>query len=165
MKKIANALRVKSLAQLLDKPKKTKRRSNVPSERESQRTVVQYVRAKYPDVVIFAIPNGGSRNKIEAANLKRDGVLAGVPDLFIARGQLRDDIEIRNNDSCGHIHMFNESGTSKVFLGLFIEMKSKKGRMSESQLNIIDKLRHQPYRVEVCCSADEAIKVIDEYLS
>ena len=38
--------------------------------------------------LLYHIPNGGSRNKAEAANLKRQGVRAGVPDLFlpVARG-------------------------------------------------------------------------------
>lgn len=33
--------------------------------------------------LLYHIPNGGSRNKAEAANLKRQGVKAGVPDLFL----------------------------------------------------------------------------------
>ena len=35
------------------------------------------------------VPNGGSRNRIEAANLKEEGVKAGVPDLEFpaARGR------------------------------------------------------------------------------
>lgn len=32
---------------------------------------------------LFAVPNGGSRNQIEAANLKREGVKAGVSDLVL----------------------------------------------------------------------------------
>jgi len=31
----------------------------------------------------FAVPNGGSRNKLEAINLKREGVKAGVSDLVV----------------------------------------------------------------------------------
>lgn len=33
--------------------------------------------------LLFHIPNGGSRNRLEAINLKRQGVKAGVPDLFL----------------------------------------------------------------------------------
>ncbi|MCK5346358.1 MAG: VRR-NUC domain-containing protein, partial [Candidatus Heimdallarchaeota archaeon] len=32
----------------------------------------------------FAIPNGGSRNDIEAKNLKNEGVRSGVPDVCLA---------------------------------------------------------------------------------
>ena len=119
------------------------------SERQSQRAVVQYVRAKYPDVLIWATPNGGSRHKLEAINLKKDGVLAGVPDLFIARPAMQ----------------WIDSENVPEYCGLFIEMKSKKGKLSESQIDIIKKLKDESYKCEVCYSADEAIKVIDEYLN
>jgi hypothetical protein len=38
---------------------------------------------------MFAIPNGGERNKIVAANLKAEGCRAGVPDVLlpVARGK------------------------------------------------------------------------------
>lgn len=32
---------------------------------------------------MFAIPNGGKRDKITAANLRREGVKRGVPDVFL----------------------------------------------------------------------------------
>jgi hypothetical protein len=34
-------------------------------------------------ILCFAVPNGGSRFKLEAVNLKREGVLAGVADLVV----------------------------------------------------------------------------------
>ena len=36
-----------------------------------------------PDVLYFHVPNGGLRNKREAAKLKRMGVLPGVADIVI----------------------------------------------------------------------------------
>ena len=51
---------------------------------------------------LIAIPNGGSRNVIEAANLKRQGVRKGVSDLFLAY-------------PCNGFH------------GLWIELKREKG--------------------------------------
>ncbi len=36
-----------------------------------------------PDKLLFAVPNGGSRNIIEAANLKRQGVKRGVSDVIL----------------------------------------------------------------------------------
>lgn len=33
--------------------------------------------------LVFHVPNGGSRHKIEAVNLKRQGVRAGVPDIIL----------------------------------------------------------------------------------
>ena len=36
-----------------------------------------------PDRLLFAVPNGGSRHKIEAANMKRQGVKRGVADVIL----------------------------------------------------------------------------------
>ena len=36
-----------------------------------------------PDRLLFAVPNGGSRHKIEAANMKRQGVRRGVADVIL----------------------------------------------------------------------------------
>lgn len=54
----------------------------VPTEHEEQRELVRWVRQTY-GVLIFAIPNGGERKKSQAARLKVEGVVRGVPDLFI----------------------------------------------------------------------------------
>lgn len=55
----------------------------VPTEHEEQREFVAWFRRQYPDVRIFAIPNGGSRSQREGGRLKLEGVSAGVPDLYI----------------------------------------------------------------------------------
>ena len=88
---------------------------------------------------MFAVPNGGSRNKIEAANLKRQGVKAGVPDIFLPLP--------RNG-----------------FHGLFIEMKTKGNKCSEAQNGYIAEMALQGYKVAVCYGADEAINEIKSYL-
>ena len=44
---------------------------------------------KYPEYrrCLFSVPNGGTRNKAEAMQLKASGLVAGVPDmLFVCRG-------------------------------------------------------------------------------
>lgn len=119
------------------------------SEHEEQCTVVEYLQLKYPNVPFFAIPNGGLRNKIIAAKLKKAGVCPGVPDLFIARGKW-----MRKNEP-----------TQECILGLFIEMKMKGGNISPAQRIMMGKLTHAGYRCEICYGADMAMKIIDEYLS
>lgn len=57
--------------------------NRIPTEDEEQMRFVQWFRRTYPDVRIFAIPNGGHRSPSQAALLKATGVSAGVPDLFI----------------------------------------------------------------------------------
>jgi len=127
------------------------------TERQAQRAVVQYVRLKYPSVLIWAIPNGGSRNKIEASNLKKDGVLAGVPDLFVA---------MPSKDCGGHTVRQGSPVTCACdyFFGLFIEMKSEHGKLSEAQIDVANKLSEAGYKCEACYSSEEAINVIDDYL-
>lgn len=107
------------------------------SEHDEQCTVVEYCKIRrYP---IFAIPNGGSRHKAEAARLKAEGVSAGVPDLFLPI-------------PTGNCH------------GLFIEMKVGKNKSSASQNAWIALLKKNGYAAEVCYGAYAAIKMIDRYI-
>lgn len=57
------------------------------SEATEQERVISwcgYNADRHPELkLIYHIPNGGSRNELEAANLKRQGVKAGVPDLTL----------------------------------------------------------------------------------
>lgn len=51
---------------------------------------------------VFAVPNGGSRNVIEAANLKAQGVMAGVSDLILLLpGNKVYFIELKNPNGKG----------------------------------------------------------------
>lgn len=62
---------------------KKPRRSLGPREDVIQTQLARFlVLACKPGVVWCHIPNGGSRNKIEAARLKAQGVKPGVPDLM-----------------------------------------------------------------------------------
>lgn len=50
-------------------------------EANIQKQIIDYL--VYKRIFCFAVPNGGSRNIIEAKNLKRQGVRSGVADLII----------------------------------------------------------------------------------
>lgn len=50
---------------------------------------------------VFAVPNGGSRNIIEAANLKAQGVMAGVSDLILLLPNKVYFIELKNPNGKG----------------------------------------------------------------
>lgn len=54
-----------------------------PSEHLEQVRLVSWFRRSYPDVRIFAVPNGGHRGAGQGLALKAEGVQAGVPDLHI----------------------------------------------------------------------------------
>lgn len=58
-------------------------KTTYPSEHLEQVRFVAWFRKTYPSHWIFAIPNGGDRHRITAAKLKAEGVMRGVPDLFV----------------------------------------------------------------------------------
>lgn len=41
-----------------------------------------YKQRRMPGAIMFAIPNGGARDKVTAKRLKDEGVTAGAPDIF-----------------------------------------------------------------------------------
>lgn len=88
---------------------------------------------------VFHIPNGGDRHPAVGRKLRRMGVKAGVPDIFVPVPR-------------GGYH------------GLWIEMKGETGRVKKVQKPWLEFLREQGYRVEVCRGADEAMSAIVEYL-
>ena len=59
------------------------------TESKIQQQIVEYFNNTYclknhnPRGLIFSIPNGGTRNKLEAITLKATGLLAGVSDLIV----------------------------------------------------------------------------------
>lgn len=114
-------------------------------ERREQEWTVQWFKLKYPKILIAASANGGRRDIREAANMKREGVLPGMPDLQIFCAK-------RN------------------YHGLCIEMKDPggpdrvKGKVNMVQKCIINQLNQAGYYAIVCWGYEEARKVIDWYL-
>ena len=53
------------------------------SEHSEQVGFVMWFRLKFPNVLIFAIPNGSQRSKVTGKHLKEEGVVPGIPDLYI----------------------------------------------------------------------------------
>lgn len=113
------------------------------SEATEQEIVInwcEYNSPRHPELkLIYHVPNGGSRNQLEAVNLKRQGVKAGVPDL---------NLPVALNG----------------FHGLYIEMKFGKNKTTEKQNWWLEQLEKQGYKTAVCYGADEAIDTIKEYL-
>ena len=118
----------------------TGRTQHEAAEQEALFEWAEWVTGKIPDIdLLYHIPNGGSRHPKEAANLKRQGVKAGVPDLCLPAPR-------------GELH------------GLYIEMKAGKNKPTDLQEKWIERLRGNGYQVEVCYSWQEASRVIMRYL-
>lgn len=114
-----------------------------PTEHDEQAALIQWAFYKSGSIselaLLFAIPNGGWRSPRTGARLKAEGVQPGVPDLClpVARGP---------------------------YHGLFIEMKTLKGKLSPEQKVWHAALREQGYRVEVCYGWEPATHTILIYL-
>ena len=114
------------------------------SEATEQERVIAWAawnERQHPELkMLYHIPNGGSRNELEAANLKRQGVKAGVPDL------------------CLPVPM-------NGFHGLYIEMKYGKNKTTETQEEWLKELKAQGYFTAVCYGAEQAKRMIAGYLN
>jgi hypothetical protein len=107
----------------------------IPTEHQEQRLFVMWFRQTHSPVRIFAIPNGGLRSKSTAAKLKVEGVVSGVPDLFIPAWRL------------------------------WVEMKRVKGgRLSPEQKDWIEYLEANGYTALVCHGAEDAKLKIEQFL-
>lgn len=114
--------------------------TNQPTEAQEQSLVMEWASLNPRLRWLHAIPNGGSRDKREGANLKRQGVKKGVSDLCLPL-------------ACRGYH------------GLYIEMKRKKGgTVSSEQRKFIDDMTANGYYAAVCKGAEEAIKLIKWYI-
>ena len=54
-------------------------------EHQLQSACVRWFRYAHPDLALclFAVPNGGARDRVTGAKLKAEGVVAGVSDLIL----------------------------------------------------------------------------------
>lgn len=113
------------------------------SEDEEQQKVIYWTELMsnaYPDLqMLYHVPNGGSRNRVEAAKLKRMGVRAGVPDLVLP---------VPRNG----------------YAGLYIELKVGENRPSKNQKNWLEKLALQGYKAVACYGGNEAIEILEQYI-
>lgn len=94
---------------------------------------------KLPSKLLFTVPNGGSRNIIEAKNLKAQGVKAGVSDVILLIPK-------------------------KGFSCLCLEFKTEKGKQSEEQVEFQRQMELTGGKYEIVRSAKQAIETMRIYL-
>lgn len=130
--------------QLKEEKKRVNRRYARRSEDTEQMSVMDWARWNqnaHPELeLLHHCPNGGSRNKAEAVKLKQMGVKAGIPDL------------------CLPVPM-------GMYNGLYIEMKYDTGRLEDSQKKMLKALAAAGHYCTVCYGAEEAIRVLQEYIN
>jgi hypothetical protein len=110
-------------------------------EASHQRAFIKWL-GYHPHIrqLTFHIPNGGFRDAREAKELQRQGVLSGVPDIFVAIPNI-------------------------PYSGLFIEFKAGKNPLSKNQKTMIERLLENGYQCKVCYSWFEAREALKEYLA
>lgn len=115
---------------------RTQKRKRKPRhiEESIQVACVKWFRLQYPNLVIFAVPNGGSRNLYEAKNMKESGTLAGVADLVIV-------------GNGGRV--------------LFVEMKAGKNKQEDSQVLFQNKVEKLGHKYIICRSREQFMKEVD----
>jgi len=107
----------------------------VPSEHQEQVGLLNWFHLQFPGILIFAIPNGEKRAITVAKRLKAEGVVRGIPDLFVPEWDL------------------------------WIEMKrTQGGRLSPEQRDIIRKLENMGHTVIVGLGAAHASGLILDHV-
>lgn len=93
----------------------------------------------------YAIPNGGTRNRVEAANMKMEGVKAGVCDVFCGVPMLH--------------HAKHPGGRDALYAGLYVEMKRPVGSygLSDKQAEFMTAQKGRGYAVGVAYGWFQAV--------
>lgn len=90
--------------------------------------------------LLYAIPNGANKSKAVRALMWLTGLKPGVPDLCLPVAR-------------------------KGYHGLYIEMKSKIGKLSPEQKIWIQKLTEQGYLVVTCNDPEDGKQILRDYVS
>ena len=121
---------------------KPRTKRNAQPEAIEQAKVIAWARANennYPYLwMLHSSLNGVKMTKAQAGRAIAQGMLSGVPDLFLP---------VPKNG----------------YHGLFIEMKYGSNKVTENQEKFLQNAANVGYAVSVCYSANEAIKRIKDY--
>ena len=121
---------------------KKKPRKPAHEEHDIQAACVHWFDLTHPNMRLnlFAVPNGGRRDKVTGARLKAEGVRAGVSDLILLKQR----------------HGYG---------ALLIEMKTPKGVLSQLQRVWRNHITKDGYKHVVCRSVQDFISEINDYLN
>jgi len=111
------------------------------TESKLQQNCITWFRYAYPEHKLFlwSVPNGGRRDARTGAMMKKEGALAGVPDLVLCDPDART-------------------------LPMFIELKLPKGKQSKSQKEFEQAYTEAGYLYVVIRSLDEFVECVTLYL-
>ena len=90
------------------------------------------------DEYLIHIPNGGYRHPLEAIKLKKMGVKPGVSDLFLAY-------------------------PNRIYHGLWIELKSEKGKVSAEQKHWLKLMAEVGYATAISYRIENPYDILQDY--
>ena len=131
-----------TLEEMLAQKRATTRKKPSDEEHRIQCSCVRWFNLKHRTLKgrLFAVPNGGKRDALTGAKLKAEGVVAGVADLILLK-------------------------SNRFYGALLVEMKTKIGKQSKSQIDWEKNITLQgEYKYVVCHSIDDFIREVDDYL-
>jgi hypothetical protein len=135
--------------------------------------VVNWLKQNLPNVISFHVPNEGRKSPFERYKASIMGLLKGCPDFIILHPKHSEP----KKDNSGNLYK------ELIYNGLMIELKApehervvkkgknegkfvkSKGKLSEEQKIVLEKLNKLKYKAICCFGADESIKEIKEYFN
>lgn len=134
------------------------------SESTVQQQLVYWFRVQYPDKIIYANTNsawfGGMRGKraiIYGALRKREGLLAGVSDLFIPEPQIKEV----------YVSQVGFNVIESFLAGLYLELKDvgkTEKDLTDSQLWFLKEMCKRGYAAHWAAGFDQGKEIITEYM-
>lgn len=133
------------------------------SEADEHARVIAWARdtatlALYPALDLLYHPaNGGYRPMRVAAEMKSNGVLAGVPDLCLPVPVFaaRTPLEVAGPNATGKM----------CFSALYVELKARAGELTDAQERVMHRLEQHHCAVATCWRFKQARAAIIEYLT
>ena len=137
-----------------------------PTEHQEQVAVIEFWASYAPTKglpvnLLFCIPNASRLTPAGRIYKWKEGLRAGVPDLFLAKPKFMQSWEKTATAGAGAAGTFT---VSMVFHGMFIEMKRIGEKARPEQIAFADMLRKQGYNCVIAQGADEAIRAIKAYI-
>lgn len=114
---------------------------NPTTEYQEHIAFVRWFELNYPKIkhLLMHYPSGEKREFNVGVKLKKMGVKRGIPDFFLAVPLIHD-------------------------AGLWIELKSKKGKITKEQEFYLHDLAEHGYKTVVAYGWEEAAKIVKDYL-
>lgn len=104
-----------------------------------QEQFVAWFRTKWPETILYSVPNGSYKTPAQRYLFQKTGQLAGICDLVIAEAM-------------------------GGYFGAYLELKSESGSVAPNQKIVIPKLMKAGYKVGVKWSLEDAKKFALMYL-